>query len=292
MTALEVRDLSVVYRTGRAEMHAVSGVNLSIGAGRTVGLVGESGSGKSTVAKAIVGLVRPTEGTVLVDGHQIDRSRERLRLLRRRVQMIFQDPNSSLNPRLTVRSTLAEAAALLPRQQRFEVDELIDLVSLPPHLSERFPHELSGGQKQRVAIARALAVRPAVLVADEITASLDVSAQASVLRLLADLQHRLQLSCLFITHDLAVVKHVAHDIVVMRFGEVVERGQALDIVAEPSHEYTKALIAAVPRPFKATGHEPASRRPSMSEGHPLGRLAPRDAVVSPTAPGGSWPSPK
>lgn len=250
--ALEIRDLSIVYRTGRTTMSAVSGVDLDVVKGETLGLVGESGSGKSSVAKAAVGLVHPSGGEVIVHGQQIDRSRKRRQFLRRNVQMVFQDPNSSLNPRLTVRSTLAEAAGQLPDRERMSVDELIDLVALPTHLSDRFPHQLSGGQKQRVAIARALAVRPTILVADEITASLDVSVQASILNLLTDLQHRLGLSCLFISHNLAVVKHVANDVAVMHLGEIVESGPVETIFANPSHAYTKSLLDAVPRPFRAT----------------------------------------
>lgn len=250
MIALEIRDLSVSYRLGKRMVPAVSGIDLTILRGTTLGLVGESGSGKSTVAKAVVQLVRPASGEILVEGKSIDRTRERQLLLRRRVQMVFQDPNSSLNPRSTVRATLLEAAGLLPNGQRMSIDELVDLVSLPSHLIDRFPHELSGGQKQRVAIARALAVRPSVLIADEITASLDVSVQASVLSLLADLQERLNLSCLFISHNLAVVRHVASDVAVMNRGEIVERGASEHILISPSHGYTRSLLAAIPRPFR------------------------------------------
>ena len=264
MSALEVRDLSVGYRRGRATVPAVTGVSMSVSEGRTLGLVGESGSGKSTVAKAIVGLVRRSHGEVLVGDQVIDQRREQQRLLRRSVQMVFQDPNSSLNPRLTVRSTLAEAAGLLPRDRRMGVEELIDLVSLPTHLVDRFPHQLSGGQKQRVAIARALAVRPAVLLADEITASLDVSVQASVLALLADLQARLGLSCLFISHNLAVVRHIADDVAVMYRGRLVEMGSSESIFNAPRESYTRELLAAIPRPFSAAQSSRTSPVPSTT----------------------------
>jgi peptide/nickel transport system ATP-binding protein len=244
--ALDIRDLSIVYRTGRTTMSAVSGVDLDVVKGGTLGLVGESGSGKSSIARAVVGLIRPSGGEVVVHGQRVDRGRRSRQFLRRNVQMVFQDPNSSLNPRLTVRSTLAEAAAQLPDRERMTVDELIDLVALPTHLSDRFPHQLSGGQKQRVAIARALAVRPTILVADEITASLDVSVQASILNLLTDLQHRLGLSCLFISHNLAVVRYVASYVAVMHRGRIVEQGPTNQVLTTPDHDYTRELLAAIP----------------------------------------------
>jgi peptide/nickel transport system ATP-binding protein len=250
VNALEVSGLTVSYGSGRSAHIAVSDVSLTVPTGSTLGLVGESGSGKSTVAKAIVGLVRPVTGHVSVHGRRIGRDRDSLRHLRRSVQLVFQDPNSSLNPRSTVRSALREAAALLPPGERMDVEELLDLVSLPRQLIDRFPHQLSGGQRQRVAIARALAVRPSVLVADEITASLDVSVQANILNLLGDLRRGLGISCLFISHNLAVVKHISDEVAVMYLGQVVERGPAAQIYAAPDHAYTKALLDAVPRRWK------------------------------------------
>jgi peptide/nickel transport system ATP-binding protein len=247
VNALEVTGLSVSYGSKGSPLPAVRDVSLAVPAGRTLGLVGESGSGKSTLAKAIVGLERPERGTVSVHGRPVGHDRAGLRHLRRSVQLVFQDPNASLNPRLTVRSALLEAASLLPEDERMAVDELLELVSLSHQVADRFPHQLSGGQRQRVAIARVLAVRPSVLIADEITASLDVSVQANVLNLLGELQRNLSFACLFISHSLAVVRHVSDDVAVMYLGRVVEYGTAEQVFSRPAHPYTRALLDAVPR---------------------------------------------
>jgi peptide/nickel transport system ATP-binding protein len=250
MNALEVAGMTVRYGSGRAATDAVSDVSLSVPPGTTLGLVGESGSGKSTLAKAIIGLVQPSRGDITVHGTRVGHDRDGLRRLRRSVQLVFQDPNSSLNPRSTVRATLREAATLLPAAERASVEELLDLVSLPRVAADRYPHQLSGGQRQRVAVARALAVRPSVLIADEITASLDVSVQATILNLLVSLRRDLGIACLFISHDLAVVRHISDEVAVMYQGRIVERGPAERIYAVPEHPYTKTLLEAVPRRWK------------------------------------------
>jgi peptide/nickel transport system ATP-binding protein len=251
MTALTVDGLSVSYGSGRAAADVVSAVSFDLAKGTTLGLVGESGSGKSTVAKAIVGLVPVREGTISLHGSAVTRSRGDRKRLVREVQMVFQDPNSTLNPRLTVATALTEAANLLPPGERYDVENLMALVELPAFLRDRFPHQLSGGQRQRVAIARALAVRPSVLIADEVTASLDVSVQASVLNLLMGLREQLGISCLFISHNIAVVRHVSDEIAVMHDSKLVEKGASELVLAHPRAPYTKTLLAAVPRPFAA-----------------------------------------
>lgn len=246
MSALEVNGLRVSFPTGKGRVTAVAGVDLAIRPGTTMGLVGESGSGKSTVARAIMGLAKVEAGSVSVEGRPVGGDRRSLALLRRHVQLVFQNPYGSLNPRRTIGATLAEAASMLDRDQRQSPLELLDLVSLPRHIVDRFPHQLSGGQRQRVAIARALALRPSVLLADEITASLDVSVQASILNLLARLQQSLGLAYLFISHDLAVVRHLSDEVAVMYLGRIVEKGPAQQVFSAPAHPYTRALLDAVP----------------------------------------------
>jgi peptide/nickel transport system ATP-binding protein len=219
--------------------------------GATVGLVGESGSGKSTLARALTGLVPLADGDVLVDGEQV---RKRLggRAIdrRRRVQMIFQDPFASLNPRMTVGEAVAEAAAVRGARRtgrREEVNHYLELVHLDPELADRLPSRLSGGQRQRVAIARALAARPEVLIADEITSSLDVSVQSAVLNLMRELRGELGISMMFVSHNLATVRYVSDVLAVMYLGRIVEVGPTDAVVAQPQHPYTRALLAAVPR---------------------------------------------
>ncbi len=240
---------------GGSGVLAVDGVSFAIRRGASLGLVGESGSGKSTVARAVLCLLDPAvarvSGTVEFDGRSVlGASRGGLRVLRRSMQIIFQDPGGSLNPRMRVRSILEEplvvhrlAATREARRQR--VAELLDQVALPRSSLERYPHEFSGGQRQRLAIARALAVSPTLLVCDEPTSALDVSVQAQILNLLGELRERLGLSLLFISHDLAVVRHLCEDVGVMRSGRIVEQGATLATLASPSHDYTRALLAAV-----------------------------------------------
>jgi len=249
----EVRDLSVWFPVGHGRtVRAVDGVSLQVRRGETLGLVGESGSGKSTTGLALLRLVNPTSGHVVVDGEDVTGwNRRRLRALRRRVAMVFQDPQASLDPRATVGASIAEplvvhGLARSGKAQRQRVRELLDLVQLSPELAVRHPHELSGGQRQRVGIARALAGEPELVVLDEPIASLDVSVQAQIMNLLHELQERLGLTYLFISHDLAAVEHMSHRVAVMYLGRVVETGDPRAIYRAPAHPYTTALLSAVP----------------------------------------------
>jgi peptide/nickel transport system ATP-binding protein len=237
----------------RPELTAVDDVSLAVRPGTTLGIVGESGSGKSTVARLLTGLLPPTSGRILVEGRPIGgRTAAERRRFHRTVQLVFQDPASALNPRKTVRRILSgplEALTDLDRDgRRRRVDELMDLVGLRPEFAERYPHAFSGGQAQRIAIARALAVEPPLVVLDEAVSALDVSIQAQVLALLRELQGRLGLAYVFISHDLAVVEAMADEVLVMQAGRVVERGGHADIFRHPQHPYTCELLAAVPVP--------------------------------------------
>jgi peptide/nickel transport system ATP-binding protein len=254
MTALEVQDLVVEYeRRGGDRVRAVAGASLSLERGQVVGLVGESGCGKSSLARAAVGLVRPLSGTVLFEGREVvplrrgARPRELVRL-----QLVFQNPYSSLNPRRKVGSQLADALTALdlvpPAERLARARELCELVGLSPGAVDRYPHEFSGGQRQRIAIARALAANPSVIVLDEPLASLDASAQAQLANLLVRLSRDLGLSLLLISHDLAIVRHVADEVSVMYLGVMVETGPTQPLWRLPLHPYTEALIRAVPHP--------------------------------------------
>jgi peptide/nickel transport system ATP-binding protein len=248
---LDVR-FPVTTPVGKTIVHAVKDLSFDIRRAETLGLVGESGSGKSTVAGALTGLVKPDAGTASLDGidvFAVRRAEEKD--LRRRISLVFQDPYSSLNPRARVGTTIGEPLfvhrlANGRRARQTRVAELLELVGLPTSFASRYPHELSGGQRQRVSVARALATEPDLLILDESTASLDVSVQARVLDLLAELQRDLKLTYLFIGHDLAVIQQMSHDIVVMRDGEAVEQRPAAELFAEPEQPYTRALLAAVP----------------------------------------------
>ncbi len=245
-----VKEYSEWGRRGRVRgtVRAVDGVSLEVKRGHALGIVGESGSGKSTLARMIVGLLEPTAGEILIDGRPLQALPRRD--LFRRVQMVFQDPFGSLNPRKTVRQILDAPLAALGRMGAGEradrVAELMQLVRLRPEFVDRYPHEFSGGQCQRIGVARALAVSPDIIVLDEPVSALDVSVQAQVLTLLLDLQERLGLTYVFISHDLAVVEVVADRVAVMKSGKIVELADAEQIFAAPRHEYTRELIASIP----------------------------------------------
>jgi peptide/nickel transport system ATP-binding protein len=252
---LETNELGKVYRErslfGKArEVAAAEGVTLTLRKGRTLGIVGESGSGKSTVARCIVRLIDPTSGGIRLVGREIsDLSRGLLQPHRKRIQIIFQDPYRSLNPRITVGETIAEGPinyGMPHRQALARAAELLELVDLPVDAISRYPHQFSGGQRQRIAIARALALDPDVLVADEAVSALDVSVQAQVLELLDDIQKRLGIALLFITHDLRVAAQICDDVAVMQHGRIVEQGPAAQVLTNPQVAYTRALLDAAP----------------------------------------------
>jgi oligopeptide/dipeptide ABC transporter ATP-binding protein len=254
-TVLQVDGLVKHYHVrGRGQVvRAVDGVSLSIGPGEVLGLVGESGSGKSTIGKCVLRLTEPTAGSVHLGDRDITHlSRRALRPLRRDVHMVFQDPYSSLNPRFTVGQIVAEPlrrhGVARGAQVTERVREMLERVGLGAEMRTRRPHELSGGQRQRVGLARALVLEPRLVVADEPVSALDVSVQASVLNLVADLQRDMGFSCLFITHDLSVVEFLADRIAVMYLGQIVETGPTKKIFAEPQHPYTQALLSAAPEP--------------------------------------------
>jgi peptide/nickel transport system ATP-binding protein len=260
MALLEVRDLRVWFpvfggllRRKVDDVKAVDGVSFKVESGQTVGLVGESGSGKTTVGRALLKLLKATTGEVVFDGRNILPMGEReFRPMRREMQMIFQDPYGSLNPRMTCGEIVGEALEIHFREissadRRGSVAALLEQVGLKSEMAARYPHEFSGGQRQRIGIARALAVKPRFIVCDEPVSALDVSVQGQIVNLLKDLQEELGLSYLFIAHDLAVVEHISDYVLVMHHGKIVEAAPAETIYENPQHEYTKTLLAAVPQ---------------------------------------------
>ncbi len=260
MPLLEVRNLKTyfpvyggVFRHHIDDVKAVDDVSFSVEAGTTVGLVGESGSGKTTIGRTILRLVPATSGEIFFDGREILSMSERtFRPLRREIQIVFQDPFGSLNPRMTISNIVGEALEIhFPQMsgedRRERVAELLRQVGLQPEMMSRYPHEFSGGQRQRIGIARALAVKPKFIVCDEPVSALDVSVQAQIVNLLQDLQEELGLTYLFIAHDLAVVEHISDHVLVMYRGKIVESASAEAIYENPQHDYTKKLLAAVPQ---------------------------------------------
>jgi len=251
---IEVRGLQRHFGSKERPVRAVDGVSFAIRRGETLGLVGESGSGKSTIGRTVLRLLECTGGQVLYRGDDIGRlSNERMRRLRSKLQIIFQDPYASLNPKMRIGAVLGEALATHglhrgdgARERR--IAELLELVGLHPGHASRYPHEFSGGQRQRIGIARALAVEPEFIVADEPLSALDVSIQAQVINLLADLRERLALTMLFISHDLDVVAYLCDRVVVLYLGHVMEIAPTADLFARPLHPYTRALLAASPKP--------------------------------------------
>ena len=263
MTALmQIRDLQLRFPMGRSigdvvarrpgrEVKALNGVSLDLIRGETLGVVGESGCGKSTLARCIVRLHTPSDGSIRFEGQDVfDSGYKADRSYNRRVQMMFQDPYSSLNPRMTTGQILAEALSVHNIRPEAEIPgriaELLDLVRLPQDAQAKLPHEFSGGQRQRIAIARALAVEPEVLIADELVSALDVSVQAQVVNLLLDLQRELDLTILFVAHDLRLVRHVSNRVAVIYLGRIVEIGDSETLFSAPSHPYSQALLSAAP----------------------------------------------
>lgn len=257
---ITVKDLKVHFPIRKGlfsrtvgRVYAVDGVSLTLNRGETLGVVGESGCGKTTLGTALLRLLEPTGGTVCFQGKQIaEMTPEERRSLRREMQIIFQDPNSSLNPRMTVNQTLAGPLKVhrigTSAERKDRVEYLLTKVGLTPHQADRYPHEFSGGQKQRIGIARALALNPKVIIADEPVSALDVSIQAQIINLLTDLQQEFALSYILIAHDLAVIEHICDRIAVMYLGNIVETADYRDIYHSPRHPYTRALLSAIPRP--------------------------------------------
>ena len=257
---LDVRGLKMYFPIRKGllsrkvgDVKAVDGVSFWLRRGETLGLVGESGSGKSTTGRALLRLYQPTAGSAFFDGRNIfEMDDDELRRLRRRAQIVFQDPFGSLNPRMTVGDMLREVLRVhrlaSGKAAEKRVAELLDIVGLPSFAAARYPHEFSGGQRQRIGIARALSVEPEFIICDEPVSALDVSVQAQVLNLLQDLQKQFRLAYLFIAHDLSVVEHVSNRIAVMYLGKLVEFGDAQQVIRSPRHPYTRALLSAVPEP--------------------------------------------
>ena len=264
---VESRELSVHYSrwvgSRRRTVYALDDFNITVAPGETVGLVGESGCGKSTAGRALLGAVKPVAGRVFFDGEDVtDLSRKRWRAMRKQVQMIFQDPYSALNPKLKVGESIAEPFLVHTRMRGSElagaVAGLLEMVGMTASAADKYPHAFSGGQRQRIVIARALALRPGFVVADEATAALDVSIQAQIVNLMVELKDSVGLSYLFISHNLAVVRHISDRVAIMYLGHLMEVGSHHDIYENPTHPYSQALLSAVPVPDPTTrgSHEP------------------------------------
>lgn len=250
---IDVKELTKYFNTPRGTLHAVDGVSFQIEKGKTLGLVGESGCGKSTCGRSILRLLEPTSGEVYFEDKDVLKlSKNELRGMRKEMQIIFQDPFSSINPRKTVAQTIAQPLSLHKicsrKEQEERVKEIMEIVGLAPRLMNTYPHELDGGRCQRIGIARALAMNPKFIVCDEPVSALDVSIQAQILNLMRELQEKNGLTYLFITHDLSVVNHFSDDIAVMYLGRLIEKAPAEELFANPMHPYTQALLSAIPVP--------------------------------------------
>lgn len=251
---LEVKHLKKYFNTPKGLLHAVDDINFTLERGKTLGLVGESGCGKSTTGRAILRLIEPTEGEVIFNGEDIvGKDKAQMRLLRREMQLIFQDPYASLDPRKTISEIIGEPLKLQKlitdkKEREDRVRELMQVVGLADRLVNTYPHELDGGRRQRIGIARALAMNPKLIVCDEPVSALDVSIQAQILNLMQELQEKMDLTYIFITHDLSVVNHFSNDIAVMYLGQLIEKAPAETLFENPSHPYTQALLSAIPVP--------------------------------------------
>ena len=281
---LEVQDLKKYFATKSGTLHAVDGISFSLEQGKTLGVVGESGCGKSTLGRTILHLLPMTSGRILFENEDVSSpSKSKLHQLRRDMQMIFQDPFSSLNPRMSVAQIIGEPLDIYKvckDKQEYEkrVSEIMDTVGLASRLANAYPHELDGGRRQRIGIGRALALNPKFIVCDEPVSSLDVSIQAQVLNLIQDLQRDRQLTYIFITHDLSVVKHISNEIMVMYLGVMVEKCEAKELFRQQYHPYTRALLSAIPKPKLNVKQERIILKgeiPSPIEPPPMCRFAPR-----------------
>jgi len=281
MNLLEVRGLSIAYGSGRAAWTAVSDFSVTVPQGGSVGLIGESGSGKSTVARALIGLQPIASGEIHLAGKSMIGRRQYVSpAVRHTVQLVFQDPYASLNPRMSVQQVLAEALHAQRGRDVTTPPQLLADVGLTNDVLRRYPHELSGGQRQRVAIARALACRPTMLILDEVTSALDVSVQAGVLNLLRRIRQERGISLLMISHDLAVIRYMCDEIVVIYAGRTMEVGSSADILGQPAHHYTRSLLDVIPRLNVDKGPRAALTRGELTDP----RALPRGCVFSPRCP--------
>jgi len=281
---LQVKNLKKYFHTPGGNLHAVDDISFEIQQGGTLGVVGESGCGKTTTGRAILRLIEPTSGSIVFNGTDIiSLSKNKLRIMREKMQIIFQDPYSSLDPRMTVAAIIAEPLIIHRRisskkELEKRVQKLMEMVELEDRLYSSYPHELDGGRRQRIGIARALALEPKFIVCDEPVSSLDVSVQAQILNLMQDLQDQLGLTYMFVTHDMAVVKHISDEIAVMYLGQIIERSPAKELFNHQYHPYSRALISAIPKIESKSSDTPCILKGEIGspiEPKPGCRFAPR-----------------